>query len=59
VTQRGLNTTAHTQGFCPLCAQYMQSIVNQVSPEALEEADVELIIIGNGSEKMLPSYKSK
>lgn len=45
--------------FCPLCAQYMKSIVDQVSPEALEEADVEMVIIGNGSAKMLPAYKSE
>jgi hypothetical protein len=45
--------------FCPLCAQYMKSIVDQVTPEALEEADVEMIIIGNGSAKMLPGYKSE
>jgi len=36
----------------------MNSIVSEVTPEALEEADVELVIIGNGSPKMLPSYKS-
>ncbi|ORX36902.1 AhpC/TSA antioxidant enzyme-domain-containing protein [Kockovaella imperatae] len=45
--------------FCSLCAQYMQSIVSQVRPEALEAADVNLIIIGNGSVKMLPGYKNK
>lgn len=37
----------------------MNSIVSEVTPEALEEADVELVIIGNGSAKMLPSYKSE
>ena len=46
-------------GFCPLCAQYMDSILSQVRPGALEEADVGLIIIGNGSGKMLPAYKSE
>ena len=45
--------------FCPLCAQYMNSIISQVTPQALEEADVGLIIIGNGSGKMLPAYKSE
>jgi len=45
--------------FCPLCAQYMNSILAEVSPEALERADVDLIIIGNGSGKMLPAYKNK
>jgi len=37
----------------------MNSIVSEVTPEALEEADAELVIIGNGSPKMLPSYKSE
>ena len=37
----------------------MNSIVSEVTEAALEEADVELVIIGNGSSKMLPAYKSK
>jgi hypothetical protein len=45
-------------GFCPLCAQYMNCIMSEVSQEALYQADVDLIIIGNGSGKMLPAYKS-
>lgn len=45
--------------FCPLCAQYINSILSQVSPEALEEADVDLIIIGNGSSKMINGYRNK
>ncbi|WVR07241.1 hypothetical protein IAU60_004282 [Kwoniella sp. DSM 27419] len=45
--------------FCPLCAQYMNSIMAEVSPDALEEAGVDLIIIGNGSNKMLDGYRNK
>jgi hypothetical protein len=37
----------------------MNSIVNEVTAAALDEADVELVIIGNGSSKMLPAYKSE
>jgi len=37
----------------------MQSIVSEVTQEALDAADVELVIIGNGSSKMLPAYKSE
>jgi hypothetical protein len=45
--------------YCTLCAQYMDSIIKEVSPEALDEADVELIIIGNGSNKMIDGYRSE
>ncbi|WRT66141.1 uncharacterized protein IL334_003094 [Kwoniella shivajii] len=45
--------------YCPLCAQYMNSILTQVSLDALEEANVDLIIIGNGSDKMLNGYRNK
>jgi hypothetical protein len=37
----------------------MNSILAEVPPSALEEADVDLIIIGNGSHKMLNGYKSE
>ncbi|EIW70889.1 hypothetical protein TREMEDRAFT_18693, partial [Tremella mesenterica DSM 1558] len=43
--------------YCPLCAQYLNSIISQVSPQALEKAKVDLVIIGNGSYKMLAGYK--
>ncbi len=46
-------------GFCPLCAQYMNSILAEVPLDALEEADVDLVIIGNGSDKMLSAYRSR
>lgn len=42
-----------------MCAQYMNSILAEVSLEALEEANVDLIIIGNGSDKMLNGYRNK
>jgi len=37
----------------------MNSILADVPMSALEEADVDLIIIGNGSHKMLNGYKSE
>lgn len=42
--------------YCPLCAQYMDSIIRSIDQEALDRARVELIVIGNGSYKMLPGY---
>lgn len=39
-----------------MCAQYMKAIVRDVRPEALEEAGVQLIVIGNGSAKMIDGY---
>ncbi|WWC93962.1 hypothetical protein V866_000800 [Kwoniella sp. B9012] len=45
--------------YCPLCAQYMNSILAEVSLDALEEANTDLIIIGNGSDKMLDGYRNK
>jgi hypothetical protein len=37
----------------------MNSIMAEVSEEALEDANVDLIIIGNGSDKMLNGYRSE
>ena len=37
----------------------MNSILAEVSLDALEEADVDLIIIGNGSDKMLRASRSE
>ena len=39
-----------------MCAQYMKAIVRDVRPQALEEAGVQLIVIGNGSAKMIDGY---
>lgn len=57
-TAAGYGTVADNPGFCPLCAQYMDSILAEVSQEALELAEVDLILIGNGSDKMLSGYRS-
>jgi hypothetical protein len=43
---------------CPMCAQYVDSILANVTEEALELAEVDLIIIGNGSDKMINGYRS-
>ncbi|KAJ9104932.1 hypothetical protein QFC19_003727 [Naganishia cerealis] len=45
--------------YCPLCAEYVECIVRTVDPEALEKANVKLVIIGNGSRRMLPAYSKK
>jgi len=37
----------------------MNAILKEVSLDALEEADVDLIILGNGSVKMLSAYRSE
>ena len=42
--------------YCPLCAQYTESIIRTIDQESLDRAQVELIIIGNGSYKMIPGY---
>jgi hypothetical protein len=42
--------------YCPLCAQYTESIIRTIDQESLDRANVELIIIGNGSYKMIPGY---
>lgn len=42
-----------------MCAQYMKAMVRDVRPEALEEAGVKLIVIGNGSAKMIDGYACK
>lgn len=36
----------------------MNSIIANVTPRALAEADLDLIVIGNGSYKMLDGYRS-
>jgi hypothetical protein len=45
------------QRYCPLCAEYVESIVRTVDPETLQKARVKLVIIGNGSRRMLPAYR--
>jgi hypothetical protein len=44
---------------CPLCQDYMFSISQNVSPEVLRNAEIELVIISNGSYEMIKSYRRK
>lgn len=39
-----------------MCAQYMKSMVKEVRRDALDDANVDLIVIGNGSAKMIDGY---
>ena len=41
-----------------MCQDYMFSISRSVSAKALRQAGVELVVISNGSFKMIPSYRS-
>ncbi|KAF7428262.1 hypothetical protein PC9H_007483 [Pleurotus ostreatus] len=43
--------------WCPLCQDYMASVSRSVSPEMLKRAGVKLVIISNGSHKMIRSYR--
>ncbi|KZP00602.1 hypothetical protein CALVIDRAFT_476054 [Calocera viscosa TUFC12733] len=43
--------------WCPLCQDYMFSISRGVDPDALRRAGVDLVIISNGSPKMIKSYR--
>ncbi len=42
---------------CPLCQDYVQSIVNHASPAELEKAGVKLVIVSNGSHKLAKAYQ--
>ncbi|CAL1716927.1 unnamed protein product [Somion occarium] len=44
--------------WCAMCQDYMYSISKNVDPGALRRADVELVIIGNGSPGMIKSYRN-
>ncbi|CAE6393917.1 unnamed protein product [Rhizoctonia solani] len=44
--------------WCPLCQDYMSSIVHLTEPSLVEKAGVKLVIIGNGSPGMIKSYKT-
>ncbi|CAE6427890.1 unnamed protein product, partial [Rhizoctonia solani] len=44
--------------WCPLCQDYMSSIVHLTEPSLVEKAGVKLVIIGNGSPSMIKSYKT-
>ncbi|KAH0833092.1 hypothetical protein J3R83DRAFT_12084 [Lanmaoa asiatica] len=43
--------------WCPLCQDYMFSVTDNVDPRMLKEADVNLVVIGNGSYNMIKSYR--
>jgi hypothetical protein len=43
---------------CPNCQDYMSTISNTVSPAALKQAGINLVIISNGSHNMIQSYRS-
>lgn len=42
--------------YCPLCGDYVDNIVRTVPKSTLDQANIDLIIIGNGSYKMIPGY---
>lgn len=42
--------------YCPLCGQYVDDIVRSIDKDALEAANVELVVIGLGSPRLLPAY---
>ncbi|KAF9243463.1 AhpC/TSA antioxidant enzyme-domain-containing protein, partial [Melanogaster broomeanus] len=41
----------------PLCQDYMFSVANNVDPKLLKQANVNLVVIGNGSYNMIKSYR--
>ncbi|OAX34946.1 hypothetical protein K503DRAFT_697783 [Rhizopogon vinicolor AM-OR11-026] len=43
--------------WCPLCQDYMASIVNTVDPRVLRQSGINLVIISNGSYNMIKSYR--
>ncbi|KAG9102950.1 hypothetical protein FRC07_010115 [Ceratobasidium sp. 392] len=44
--------------WCPLCQDYMSSIVHLTEPAFVAKAGVKLVIIGNGSPSMIKAYRS-
>ncbi|KAJ7072088.1 AhpC/TSA antioxidant enzyme-domain-containing protein, partial [Mycena amicta] len=43
--------------WCPLCQDFMASISQNVSPQVLQSAGVDLVIISNGSFEMIKAYR--
>ncbi|KIK80947.1 hypothetical protein PAXRUDRAFT_833211 [Paxillus rubicundulus Ve08.2h10] len=43
--------------WCPLCQDYMFSVASNIDLKLLKQANVNLIVIGNGSYNMIKSYK--
>lgn len=44
---------------CPMCQDYMFSLSNTVDPKLLKKADMNLVIIGNGSYNVIETYRRK
>ncbi|KAF8556225.1 hypothetical protein OG21DRAFT_1384891, partial [Imleria badia] len=42
---------------CPLCQDYMFSLTDNVDQRMLKDAEVNLVVIGNGSYNMIKSYR--
>lgn len=43
--------------WCPMCQDYMFSLSSSVDPKLLKQANVNLVVIGNGSFNMIKSYR--
>ncbi|KAI6042553.1 AhpC/TSA antioxidant enzyme-domain-containing protein [Pisolithus marmoratus] len=43
--------------WCSLCQDYMFSLSSTVDPNLLKQADVNLVVVGNGSFNMIKSYR--
>lgn len=43
--------------WCPLCQDYMFSLSSTADPKLLKQADVNLVVVGNGSFNMIKSYR--
>ncbi|KAH8822842.1 hypothetical protein DL96DRAFT_1619475 [Flagelloscypha sp. PMI_526] len=43
--------------WCPLCQDYMFSISRGISKSLLDAADVDLVVVSNGSHEMIPAYR--
>ncbi|CAE6497100.1 unnamed protein product [Rhizoctonia solani] len=52
------NTSSQLFNRCPLCQDYMSSIVHLTEPALVQKAGVKLVIIGNGSPNMIKSYNT-
>ncbi|KAG8842628.1 hypothetical protein FRB96_004950, partial [Tulasnella sp. 330] len=45
--------------WCPMCQDYMRTIVRDVHPEQLEKAGVKLVVIGCGDPGMIKAYNER
>lgn len=43
--------------YCPMCGQYVEDIVRNMTKDALERASVDLVVIGCGSPRILAAYR--